>query len=137
MSWREAFTKTGSGTLTLSGTNTYTGGTTINGGTVVTNSASSFGATAGGVAVNAGTVEVAASYSTSRIYTLGSSSRTFQVDPSQTLTVTSAIAGLGTLNKTGSGTMVLSGANTYSLGPWSAPEPCSLAPAIVWPTLEA
>lgn len=111
-----AFTKSDSGTLTLSGTNTYTGGTTVNGGTVIINSASSFGATAGGVALNAATVEVATGFSTSRIYTLGSSSSTFQVDPSQTFTVTGAIGGTGALNKTGAGTMVLGASNTYTLG---------------------
>jgi fibronectin-binding autotransporter adhesin len=116
MSGGGAFTKTGTGTLTLSGTNTYTGGTTVNGGTVILNSASSFGATAGGVALNAATVEVATGFSTSRIYTVGSSSSTFQVDPSQTLTVTGAIAGIGTLNKTGTGTMVLNASNTYTGG---------------------
>ena len=103
-------------TLTGSGNNTYTGGTTINGGTVVINSATSFGATTGGVALNAATVEVATGFSNSRIYTLGSSSSTFQVDPSQTFTVTGAIAGSGVLNKTGTGTMVLGASNTYSGG---------------------
>jgi fibronectin-binding autotransporter adhesin len=116
MSGAGAFTKAGAGTLTLSGTNTYTGGSTINGGTVVINSAASFGATAGGVSLNAATVEVTTGFSTSRIYTLGSSSSTFQVDPSQTFTVTGAIAGTGTLNKTGTGTMVLGASNTYTLG---------------------
>ena len=109
-----SITMSGSGILTLSGTNTYTGGTTISGGTVVVNSAASLGATSGGTSLNAGTLEVAAGFSTSRVYTLGSSSSTFKIDPSQTFTVTSAIGGAsGTLNKTGAGTMVLSGLNTY------------------------
>ncbi len=118
MSGGGAFTKAGSGTLTLSGTNTYTGGTTVNGGTVIINSAASFGATTGGVSLNAATVEVASGFSTSRIYTLGSSSSTFQIDASQTLTVTGAIAGTvgGALNKTGAGTMVLGASNTYTGG---------------------
>ncbi len=83
---------------------------------MIINSATSFGATAGGVAVNAATVEVATGFSTSRIYTLGSSSSTFQIDPSQTFTVTGAIAGIGALNKTGTGTMVLGASNTYTGG---------------------
>ena len=82
------------------------------------NSAASFGATTGGVALNAATVEVATGFSTSRIYNLGSSSSTFQVDASQTFTVTGAIAGTGAgaLNKTGAGTMVLGASNTYTGG---------------------
>jgi fibronectin-binding autotransporter adhesin len=109
-------TKTGTGTLTLSGANTYSGGTTINAGTVVVNSSASLGATSGGATINAGSLEVAAGYSTSWVFTLGNSASTFRIDPSQTFTVTSAIGGTGTLNKTGSGTMVLSGVNTYSGG---------------------
>jgi autotransporter-associated beta strand protein len=109
-----SITMAGSGILTLSNTNTYTGGTTINSGTVVVNSAASLGATGGGAALNAGTVEVSTGFSTSRVYTLGNAASTFNIDSSQTLTVTSAIGGaLGTLNKTGTGTMVLSGSNTY------------------------
>jgi fibronectin-binding autotransporter adhesin len=111
-----ALTKSGTGSWTLSGANTYTGGTTINGGTLVVNSASSLGATSGGATINAGTLEVATGYSASRTFTLGDAASTFQIDPSQTFTVTSAIGGSGVLNKTGSGTMVLSGANTYSGG---------------------
>jgi autotransporter-associated beta strand protein len=108
--------KTGTGSLTLGGTNTYTGGTTINGGTLVVNSASSLGATGGGLTINAGTLEVSSGFSTSRVITLGNAASTFQIDPSQTYTITSAIGGSGQLNKSGAGTMVLSGANTYTGG---------------------
>ena len=111
-----ALTKTGTGTLTLTGTNTYTGGSTINAGTVVVNSAASLGATSGGVTLNAGTVEVSTGFSTSRVYTLGDAASTFQVDSGQTFTLSSIIGGTGALNKTGTGTMVLSGINTYSGG---------------------
>jgi len=109
-------TMSGTGTLTVSGTNTYSGGSTINSGTVVVSSASSLGATAGGLTINAGTLEVATGFSSSLVYTLGNASSTVQVDPYQTLTLSSALGGTGTLNKTGSGTMVLSGANTYTGG---------------------
>jgi fibronectin-binding autotransporter adhesin len=109
-------TKNGAGKLTLSGVNTYSGGTTINAGTVAVNSASSFGATSGAVTLNAGTVEVTTGFSTTRVYNLGDVASTFQIDPSQTFTDTTAIGGAGTLNKTGTGTMITSGVNTYSLG---------------------
>jgi autotransporter-associated beta strand protein len=107
-------TKTGNGTLSLTGTNTYAGGSTINAGVVVVNSAASLGATSGGLALNAGTLEIATGYSTTRVITLGDATSTFQVDPSQTFTVTSAIGGSGSLNKTGAGTMVLGAAETYT-----------------------
>jgi len=111
-----ALTKTTSGTVTLSGANTYTGGTTIDGGTLITNSSASLGNVSGGLVINAGTLEVATGFATARLISLGDSTSTIQVDPSQTLTVTSSISGSGALNKTGTGTMVLGGANTYSGG---------------------
>lgn len=108
--------KNGSSTFALTGNNTYAGGTTINGGTLIANSATSMGATGGGLTINAGTLEVSTGFTTTRVYTLGNSASTIQVDPSQTLTVSSVIGGTGALNKTGSGTMVLGGNNTFSGG---------------------
>jgi autotransporter-associated beta strand protein len=111
-----ALSKTGAGTLTLTGTNTYSGGSSINAGTVVVNAVASLGNVSGGLTINAGTLEVSTGFSTSRTITLGDAASTFQVDASQTYTVTSAIGGSGALNKTGSGIMVLNAANTYSGG---------------------
>jgi autotransporter-associated beta strand protein len=107
-------TKTGAGTVSLTGVNTYTGGTTINGGTVIANNVASLGATSGALTLNAGTLEIATGFSTTRNITLGNSASTFQIDPSQTYTNTGVISSTGALNKTGSGTMVLNGANTYT-----------------------
>lgn len=111
-----ALTKTTSGTLTLSGTNTFSGGTTIDGGTVIINSSANLGIVGGGLAINAGTLEIATGFASGRLISLGDATSTIQVDASQTYTVTSSISGPGVLNKTGSGTMLLGGANTYSGG---------------------
>ena len=111
-----AIVKSGSGTFSLTGANTYAGGTTINGGTLMINSSANLGAVSGALTINAGTLEIATGFTTARSITLGSAASTFQVDPSQTYTVISALGGSGALNKTGTGTMALSGVNTYSGG---------------------
>jgi fibronectin-binding autotransporter adhesin len=108
-----ALVKNGNGTLTLNATNTYSGGTTINGGTVAVIS-SGLGAAGGSVTINAGTLEILTTFATPRNFSLGSSTSTFQIDPSQTYTVTGTVSGTGSLNKTGTGTLILSGANTYT-----------------------
>ena len=102
------------GRVVLSGINTYAGGTTIDAGTLSVSQDANLGATTGGLTINAGTLEVSGTFSTSRLITLGNAASTLQVDPLQTYTITSAIGGSGSLNKTGSGTLVLSGANTYT-----------------------
>ena len=106
--------KTGSGTLSLAGVNTYSGGTVINAGTVVANSSASLGASGAVTTINAGTLEIAGSYSSARNFVLGNSASTIMVDPSQTFTVGNVISGSGNLNKSGTGTLALTGADTYS-----------------------
>ncbi|HJT81001.1 MAG TPA: autotransporter-associated beta strand repeat-containing protein, partial [Chthoniobacterales bacterium] len=93
-------TKSDSGVLTLSGTNTYSGATTINGGTINVNSSASLGNISAGLTINAGTLQVSTGFTTTRTITLGDATSTFQIDPSQTYTVTTAIGGSGSLNKT-------------------------------------
>ncbi|MEN3368683.1 MAG: fibronectin-binding autotransporter adhesin [Verrucomicrobiota bacterium] len=106
--------KNGSGTLTLSnGLNSFSGGSTLNGGTVVVISGS-LGATTLATTINAATLEAAATFATPRNFTLGSATSTIMVDPTQTYTVSGIFSGTGALNKTGSGTLILSGANTYA-----------------------
>jgi fibronectin-binding autotransporter adhesin len=108
--------KTGNSVFSLTGVNTYSGGTTINGGTLIVNSSASLGDIAGSLTVNAGTLEVTTGFTSARATTLNNATSTFEVDPAQTFTITGAIGGTGALNKTGTGTMVLGGINTYSGG---------------------
>jgi fibronectin-binding autotransporter adhesin len=109
-----ALNKNGTGTLTLSGANTYSGGSILNSGTVIISSNGNLGAPATAATINAATLEIAATFTSTRNFTLGSATSTVQVDPTFTFTANGIFSSTGTLNKTGTGTLVLGGANTYT-----------------------
>lgn len=109
-----ALSKTGSGILALTGANTYSGGTVINAGTLVANTSASLGASGAVTTINAGTLELSASFSSTRNFVLNNAASTIMVDPTQTFTVGNVLSGSGALNKTGTGTLQLNGANTYT-----------------------
>jgi outer membrane autotransporter protein len=90
MSGTGSLTKTGAGTLVLSGTSSYSGGTTVSGGTLQGTTDNVQGAI-----VNNGTVVL--SQTGSGAYA-------------------GAMSGSGALIKDGAGTVILSGANTYTGG---------------------
>ncbi len=108
--------KTGSGTLTLSGTNTYRHGTNINGGTVVVGADANLGSSSGPVNLDGGTLRTTASFSTIRNGTLGAGGGTFLTDAATTLTHSGALSGAGALTKSGDGTLIQSGNNSYTGG---------------------
>ena len=111
-----AFTKAGSGILTLSDDNTYTGVTTINAGTL----------TVSGTLSNSTAVSVAsgATYDVDQTDTVASieGSGNIEIASSKTLTAgdgndkisSGVISGAGALTKAGSGVLTLSGTNTYT-----------------------
>jgi fibronectin-binding autotransporter adhesin len=109
------------GIFILGGANTYTNGATIiNGGTIQINAAANMGDKSSPFTINDGTLEVTSNtFASSRQFNVGSANSTFQLDgtanlnPSGALTGT-GIGGTGNLNVSGSGTLLLTGTNTYT-----------------------
>jgi len=124
-----SLTKNGSGNLTLNVANTYSGGTTLNSGTLVIGHA---GAAGSGTITQAnatsllkfdtvGTItnamlvhNVLATQSATLSGAITVNNATWDIDTGDTLTISGNISGPGGLTKNGSGTLVLSGSNSYS-----------------------
>lgn len=133
----------GAGKVTISNNNTYTGATTINEGTISIGSDGATAgvdhaplglvpasATAGNVVINGGALNASASFTLHANRgvalgppTSGTGSGTIDVDNGFELVVAGVVAnngndiigfGIGGLNKTGSGTLTLNSANTFS-----------------------
>jgi outer membrane autotransporter protein len=112
-------TKLGPGILTLSGTSTYVGSTTISAGTLRAKAGGTFSATSAFAVASSATLDLngfdqtIGSLSGSGAVTLGTGKLTTGGDNSST-TFSGVISGGGGLVKTGRGTFVLTGANTYA-----------------------
>ncbi|WP_424630389.1 autotransporter domain-containing protein [Bradyrhizobium sp. SYSU BS000235] len=118
-----ALEKNGTGTVTLSGDNAYTGGTTINDGTLQLASAGTLGANSSTTTVAGGTLDLGGTAQTQNGgVTLTSGSITNGTLSSSGLfdvragSIDAILAGSGALEKNGTGTVTLSGANTYTGG---------------------
>jgi fibronectin-binding autotransporter adhesin len=113
-------TKNGAGTLTLSGIDTYSGGTTVNAGTLqmsVVNQVLNTGA----VTISGGTLDLQTFSQSVGAVTLTSGSISSSTGiltgtsfGLQSGTVNAILAGAGTVTKSTSGTVTLSGMNTYT-----------------------
>jgi fibronectin-binding autotransporter adhesin len=113
-----ALTKTGSGTLTLTGTNTYSGGTTLTAGRLDQGTSAAFAPNTAYI-VNGGTLDLEDfDLTASSLSGAGGSvslyTTTLTVDQSSNTTYAGAIVGLGELTKQGTGTLSLTGDNTYT-----------------------
>lgn len=108
----------GGGTLALTGPNTYTGGTTLSSGTLTLGNNSALGT--GTLAMSAGTTLgfTGGNYVVANDITV-SGDPDFTVGSGSTQTLSGVIAdgsSPGTVNASGGGTLVLTGANTFSGG---------------------
>jgi autotransporter-associated beta strand protein len=117
-----AFTKTGLNTLKLTGNNTYSGATTVTGGTLLLTSATSLSGPGGVITLNNGTIgrsddlTLGPATVIDRAVTLVNDGGFVVQSVRNELTVSSVIDGGGRLVKSGVGTLVLTGTNTYAGG---------------------
>jgi autotransporter-associated beta strand protein len=113
-----ALRKIGSGTLTLSGNNSYTAGTTLTGGVFALGSANAIGTT-GTISFGGGTLQYSANNATDYSARFSNAaSQQYSIDTNgRNVTLATALTSLGgSFTKLGSGTLTLSGSNTYNNG---------------------
>jgi autotransporter-associated beta strand protein len=114
-----AFTKVGAGTLTLSGTSSYTGPTNVNAGTLQAGSTTAFAPlSAFTIAIGAvldlnGFNQTLGGLAGGGNVTLGSATLTAGSNNAST-TYSGAISGTGGFNKAGTGTLTLTGTDSYT-----------------------
>jgi fibronectin-binding autotransporter adhesin len=120
-----ALIKTGTGTLVLSADNSvgFTSKTSVTGGTLSVSADNNLGAAPGAavadqLTLDGGTLQATESFTlaANRGVTLGAADGTISTDSGKTLTVSGVINGTSgaDLTKSGTGTLVLSGSNTYT-----------------------
>jgi len=116
-------TKQGIGVLTLTSVNEYQGGTILEGGTISVAAGTSLGRVhldtrADSLLFKGGTLETTAdtTIAATRGFTLDTAGGTISVAPAMTLQLDSAITGLGSLTKTGTGILQLNNATSNYSG---------------------
>ena len=113
-----SLTKAGSGILTLAGSNSYTGGTTISSGTLSLGNTNALGSS-GTISFVGGTLQYSMSNETDYSDRFSAAAnQSYLIDTNgRSVTFGSSLSSSGgTLTKLGSGTLALSGSNTYTGG---------------------
>jgi len=101
--------QSGSGTLNLNASNSYSGGTTLNGGTVLAGNSASFGSGGISVASNAVIAAGAQGLSITNALNLSAGSTATIDSASNSMSISGAISGSGSLAKAGTGTLSIPG----------------------------
>jgi len=108
--------KSGSGEIYLQGNNTYEGGTYITNGVLRANTDANLGAASGLLSLNAATLDMRSSSSSTRNVSLTGNATVGVSFSSTTSTWNGAFSGTGSLTKTYSGNLVLNGTGSYTGG---------------------
>lgn len=114
ISGQAALVKTGEGELWVTGNTTYSGGTLIRFGTLRVDSDTKLGAAGTGVELyNNGALRASDTFTSNRAINLTGAGGVFNVDPDKALTLSGVVRG-SSITKVGPGTLILTGANTYT-----------------------
>jgi len=105
----------GSGTTILAGTNSYAGGTSITGGVLQVSSDANLGDAAGAIDIDQGTLRFTSSFDSARDVAIGTNNAAIDTQ-GNTNTLSGVLSGPGGLIKDGTGTLVLTGDNSYAGG---------------------
>lgn len=113
LSGASTLVKTDFGTLVLSGNNSYSGGTQIRGGVLSVSSDVNLGAAGTAITLDGGALASSASFASGRAINLAQLGE-IAVASTTELTLSGGISGAGALYKSGAGTLVLTGINSYA-----------------------
>jgi len=106
-----ALNKAGGGTLALSGNNSFSGGLNIGTGIVQVSSDANLGA--GTITIGDAALQATASFTTDNSVVLSDANSRVDTQAND-IAITGIVDGTGALNKSGSGKLILDGANTYT-----------------------